>query len=96
LKHLWDQLDVPNNQRLISKTNDNEADYLAMNDEITRLEIYVESIRPVLIKIQKREWYKREMVEFEKHAANPARLRGSSRQLIREERFRIKFNFYFY
>jgi len=59
-----------------------------MNDEIIRLEIYVESIRPILIKIQKREWYKREMVEFEKLAANPARLRGSSTQLLREERFR--------
>jgi len=59
-----------------------------MNDEINRLEKYVESIRPLLTKIQKREWYKREMVEFEKHAANPARLRGSSTQLLREERFR--------
>ena len=64
-------------------------DYLAMNDEIHRLETYVESIRPILVKIQKREWYKREMVEFEKRAGNPARLRGSSTQLLREERFRM-------
>jgi hypothetical protein len=35
------------------------------------------------------------MVEFEKLAANPARLRGSSTQLLREERFRIKFYFIF-
>ncbi|CAF1392066.1 unnamed protein product [Rotaria sp. Silwood1] len=88
LKRLWDQLDVPNDQRIIPKTQDNEDDYLAMNDEINRLEIYVESIRPLLIKIQKREWYKKEMVEFEKHAADPARLRGNSTQLLKEERFR--------
>jgi hypothetical protein len=61
-----------------------------MNDEINRLEIYVESIRPLLIKIQKREWYKKEMVEFEKRAANPERLRGNSTQLLREERFRTR------
>ena len=85
-----DQLDVPNDQRLIPKTKENQDDYLTMNDEIIRLESYVESIRPILVKIQKREWYKREMVEFEKHAANPARLRGSSTQLLREERFRMK------
>jgi len=89
LNRLWDQLDVPIDQRIIPKTKDNEDDYLAINDEINRLEIYVESIRPLLIKIQKREWYKKEMVEFEKHAANPARLRGSSTQLLKEERFRI-------
>ena len=89
LKRLWDQLDVPNDQRIIPKTNTNEEDYLAMNDEIQRLETYVESIRPLLTKIQKREWYKREMVEFEKHAGDPARLRGSSTQLLKEERFRI-------
>jgi hypothetical protein len=94
LKRLWDQLDVPNDQRFIPKTKDNQDDYLAMDDEINRLEIYVESIRPILIKIQKREWYKREMVEFEKRAANPARLRGSSTQLLREERFRIEFLFF--
>jgi hypothetical protein len=87
LKRLWDELDVPNDQRIIAKTKDNEEDYLTMTDEINRLETYVESIRPLLIKIQKREWYKREMVEFEKHAADPARLRGSSTQLLKEERF---------
>jgi hypothetical protein len=91
LKRLWDQLDVPNNQRIIPKINNNDDDYLAMNDEINRLEIYVESIRPLLTKIQKREWFKKEMVEFEKHAGDPARLRGSSTQLLREEKFR---NFY--
>jgi hypothetical protein len=95
LKRLWDQLDVPNDQRFIPKTKENQDDYLTMNDEIHRLEIYVESIRPILIKIQKREWYKREMVEFEKHAANPARLRGSSTQLLREERFRRKKKIFF-
>ncbi|CAF0973615.1 unnamed protein product [Adineta steineri] len=88
LKNLWDQLDVPDEQRIIPKTKDNEEDYLAMNDEINRLETYVESIRPLLTKIQKREWYKKEMVEFEKHAGDPARLRGSSTQLLKEERFR--------
>ncbi|CAF1543474.1 unnamed protein product, partial [Rotaria sordida] len=88
LKRLWDQLDVPNDQRIIPKTQDNEDDYLAMNDEINQLEIYVESIRPLLVKIQKREWYKKEMVEFEKRAADPARLRGNSTQLLKEERFR--------
>ncbi|CAF3356101.1 unnamed protein product [Rotaria socialis] len=88
LKRLWDQLDVPNDQRITPKTADNEDDYLSMNDEIHRLETYVESIRPLLTKIQKREWYKREMIEFEKHAADPARLRGSSTQLLKEERFR--------
>lgn len=93
LKRLWDQLDVPDDQRIIPKTKDNDDDYLAMNDEINRLETYVESIRPVLTKIQKREWYKKEMVEFEKHAADPARLRGSSTQLLKEERFRILYYF---
>ena len=88
LKSLWDQLDVPEEQRILPKTSTNEDDYLAINDEIIRLEIYVESIRPLLVKIQKREWYKREMVEFEKHAGDPARLRGSSTQLLKEERFR--------
>ena len=88
LRSLWDQLDVPEEQRIFPKTSTNEDDYLAINDEIIRLEIYVESIRPLLVKIQKREWYKREMVEFEKRAGDPARLRGSSTQLLREERFR--------
>ena len=90
LKHLWDQLDVPSDQRVMPTTRDNEDDYLAVNDEIDRLERYIESIRPLLTKIQKREWYKKEMVEFEKYAANPARLRGSSAQLLKEERFRIE------
>ena len=90
LHRLWDQLDVPNDQRIYPKTKENDDDYLAMNDEIHRLETYVESIKPLLVKIQKREWYKKEMIEFEKHAANPARLRGSSSQLLREERFRMK------
>ena len=94
LRRLWDQLDVPLDQRIYSKTKENEDDYLAMNDEIQRLETYVESIRPLLIKIQKREWYKKEMIEFEKHAANPARLRGSSTQLLREERFRRGMNLF--
>ncbi|CAF4091879.1 unnamed protein product [Rotaria sp. Silwood2] len=93
LKRLWDQLDVPNDQRIIPKTQDNEDDYLAMNDEINRLEIYVESIRPFLTKIQKREWYKKEMVEFEKRAADPARLRGNSTQLLKEERFHLSREF---
>lgn len=88
LKRLWDQLDVPADQRKIPQTKNNEDDYLAINDEVTRLELYVESIRPLLIKIQKREWYKKEMVEFERHAGDPARLRGSSTQLLKEERFR--------
>ena len=88
LKSLWDQLDVPEKQRIFPKTSTNEDDYLTINDEIIRLEIYVESIRPLLVKIQKREWYKREMVEFEKRAGDPARLRGSSTQLLKEERFR--------
>jgi len=87
LKHLWDQLDVPQDQRLIPQTKENQDDYLAMIDEIQRLEAYVESIRSILVKIQKREWFKREMVEFEKRAANPARLKGSSTQLLREEKF---------
>lgn len=89
LRNLWDQLDVPHNQRFIPKTQNNHDDYLAMTDEINRLHAYVESIKPILIKIQKREWYKKEMVEFEQRAANPARLRGSSSQLLREERFRM-------
>lgn len=88
LTSLWDQLDVPANQRIIPKTKENEDDYLAMNDEIHRLEAYVESIRSILVKIQKREWYKKEMVEFEKHAGDPARLRGNSTQLLKEEKFR--------
>ncbi len=96
INRLWDQLDVPNDQRIIPKTKDNEIDYLAMDDEINRLEIYVESIRPLLIKIQKREWFKKEMVEFEKHAGDPARLRGSSTQLLREEKFRIKILVYLF
>ena len=78
LKRLWDQLDVPADQRKIPQTKNNDDDYLAINDEITRLELYVESIRPILTKIQKREWYKKEMVEFERRAGDPARLRGSS------------------
>lgn len=88
LEHLWNQLDVPKDQRIIPKTNDNQDDYLLMNDEISRLEQYIESIRPLLTKIQKREWYKREMIEFEKRAGDPARLRGNSMQLLKEERFR--------
>ena len=51
LKSLWDQLDVPEEQRIFPKTFTNEDDYLAINDEIIRLEIYVESIRPLLVKI---------------------------------------------
>lgn len=88
LKRLWDQLDVPADQRKFPQTKTNEDDYLAINDEINRLEQYVESIRPLLTRIQKREWYKKEMVEFEKRAGDPARLRGSSTQLLKEERFR--------
>ncbi|CAF0843091.1 unnamed protein product [Adineta ricciae] len=88
LTSLWDQLDVPENQRIVPKTKENQDDYLAMNDEIHRLEAYVESIRTILVKIQKREWYKKEMVEFEKHAGDPARLRGNSTQLLKEEKFR--------
>ena len=80
-------MDVPQDQRLIPQTKENQDDYLAMIDEIQRLEAYVESIRSILVKIQKREWFKREMVEFEKRAANPARLKGSSTQLLREEKF---------
>lgn len=89
LTYLWDQLDFPTDQRVIPKTQNNDDDYLAMNEEIQRLEKYVESIRPVLTKIQKREWYKKEMVEFEKRAGDPARLRGSSTQLLKEEKFRM-------
>lgn len=95
LKRLWDQLDVPNDRRIIPKTQDNEDDYLAMTGEINQLEKYIESIRPILTKIQKREWYKKEMIEFEKHAADPARLRGSSTQLLKEERFRMYIMLFF-
>ncbi|CAF0781896.1 unnamed protein product [Didymodactylos carnosus] len=91
LNQLWNEIEVPEIDRQLFLTqgmNDDDEQLLIMEEEIERLEKYIASIRQILTKIQKREWYKHEMIEFEKIAGEPNRLKGSSIQLIKEEKFR--------
>eukprot|EP01111_Echinosteliopsis_oligospora_P009857 TRINITY_DN2969_c0_g1_i1.p1 TRINITY_DN2969_c0_g1~~TRINITY_DN2969_c0_g1_i1.p1 ORF type:complete len:292 (+),score=115.99 TRINITY_DN2969_c0_g1_i1:244-1119(+) len=95
LEKLWDELKTSPEDRMLfydaAEGNSEEFTedvYKQIVKEIDRLEKYLESIRPILKMITRREWIKDEMLTFEKSASDPNRLFGSSTQLNKEEQFR--------
>lgn len=89
LERLWDELRTKEGERQSFFNNQVEDElYMSMLTEVARLEMYLESIRPLLKMIARREWIKSEMHSFENKASNPDRLFRNSSQLLNEEKFR--------
>lgn len=59
-----------------------------LDAEAARLRELLALMRPLLELIVRREWFKQEMARFERSASDSSRLRGDSRRLLQEEKFR--------
>jgi len=95
IRELMDQLHYGPEQR-------KQYDHLFTNEEyddefiqeldnvIKLLTATLEKMAPIIKLIERREWFKKEMKEFETTASDPNRLKKKSTRLLQEEQFRNK------
>jgi len=61
-----------------------------LDNTIKKLTETLEKMAPIIKLIERREWFKKEMKEFETTASDPNRLKKKSTRLLQEEQFRNK------